>query len=103
MATALGHIERGVSAITIARKHGDPIPSSWIEALGQFIELEVSAWPWMLREWRAVSIPEWKRIRDLSASESDQGRLDYARWMLREVLLDPESLAGSDGVWGSDL
>ena len=46
--------------------------------------------PWMLREWRRVSIPGWRRILQESIESSDSSREDYARWMLREVLLDPE-------------
>ena len=92
MSTAVLQIERGVTAITMARQHGDPIPPSWVEALDQLVELEVSSWPWMLQQWRIASIPAWKRIRAVAESECDQKRLDYAWWMLREVLLDPESL-----------
>ena len=85
-------IERGVTAITMARQHGDPVPSTWLDALDQLVELEVSTWPWVLREWRIVSIPDWKRIRAEAESECDPERVAYAWWMLREVLLDPESL-----------
>ena len=46
--------------------------------------------PWMLREWRRVSIPDWQRILLESIAEGDRRREGYARWMLREVLVDPE-------------
>ena len=46
--------------------------------------------PWMLWEWRRVSIPEWQRILQESIAVGDQRREAYARWMLREVLLDPD-------------
>ena len=72
MATAALQIERGVTAITMARQHGDPVPSTWLDALDQLIEVEVSTWPWMLREWRIASIPAWKRIRAVAESECDQ-------------------------------
>ena len=85
-------IERGVTAITMARQHGDPVPSTWLDALDQLVELEVSTWPWVLREWRIVSIPDWKRIRAEAEAECDPERVAYAWRMLREVLLAPESL-----------
>lgn len=46
--------------------------------------------PWMLREWRRVSTPGWRWILQESIDSKDSKREDYARWMLREVLLDPE-------------
>ena len=45
---------------------------------------------WVLREWRRVSIPDWRRILQQSIEEKDGRRERYARWMLREVLQDPE-------------
>jgi hypothetical protein len=45
---------------------------------------------WVLEEWRRVSIPEWRRILKDSIEQGDRKREEYARWMLREVLLDPE-------------
>ncbi len=44
----------------------------------------------MLWEWRRVSIPEWRRILQFSVDQGDSSREKYARWMLREILLDPE-------------
>ncbi|HZA23970.1 MAG TPA: hypothetical protein VFA32_15445, partial [Dehalococcoidia bacterium] len=46
--------------------------------------------PLMLWEWRRVSIPEWRRILQESADCGDKRREDYARWMLWEILLDPD-------------
>ena len=46
--------------------------------------------PWMVQEWRRVSIPDWRRILAESTARGDKGRVEYARWMLREVLLDSE-------------
>ena len=46
--------------------------------------------PWMLEEWRRVSIPRWQRILRQSIEQPNAHREEYARWMLREVLLDPE-------------
>ena len=46
--------------------------------------------PWMLWEWRRVSIPEWRRILQEGVEKVDTERKEYARWMLREILLDPD-------------
>ncbi len=46
--------------------------------------------PWVLQEWRRVSIPDWRRILQESIDHGDRLREEYALWMLREVLLDPE-------------
>ena len=46
--------------------------------------------PWALREWRRVSIPEWRRILAETLDDGDKKREEYARWMLRDILLDPE-------------
>ena len=51
--------------------------------------------PWMLREWRRISIPDWRRILQDSIAQSDDRREAYARWMLTEVLLDFEYLDGT--------
>jgi hypothetical protein len=44
----------------------------------------------LLEEWRQVSIPEWRRILGESIDNGDNRREEYARWMLREILLDPD-------------
>lgn len=46
--------------------------------------------PWALQEWRRVTIPDWRRILQESIAQGDAKREAYARWMLREVLLDAE-------------
>jgi len=45
---------------------------------------------WLLEEWRRASIPQWRRILGESIEQRDRKREEYARWMLREMLLDPE-------------
>ncbi len=46
--------------------------------------------PWMLKEWRRISIPAWRRILMESIVSNDVKREEYARWMLSEVLKDDE-------------
>ncbi len=72
-----------------------PLPSELVTKLRQhrteLVEyLKLDFEPSVLREWRRVSIPEWRRILDESIQAKESRREDYARWMLREVLLDPE-------------
>ena len=43
----------------------------------------------VLEEWRRVSIPEWRATLQTSIEQGVCHREQYARWMLREVLLDP--------------
>lgn len=89
-------ILRGRKAIFLARKRGVDT-SEWRSRLedlfaeagrepcrGNRVE------PWMLWEWRRISIPEWRSILQKSIGNEDPGREDYARWMLREILLDPD-------------
>jgi len=45
---------------------------------------------WLLEEWRRTSIPEWRNILRQSIQAKDTKRQEYARWMLKEILLDPE-------------
>jgi hypothetical protein len=54
-----------------------------------------SAEPWMLAEWRRLSIPDWRRILQQSIYKGDRKREEYARWMLREVLEDREYEVGA--------
>ena len=35
-------------------------------------------------------IPEWRELLKTSVEQRDLRREEYARWMLSEVLLDPE-------------
>jgi hypothetical protein len=45
---------------------------------------------WLLEEWRRISLPEWRKILQVSIETGNANREQYARWMLREVLDDPE-------------
>jgi hypothetical protein len=45
---------------------------------------------WLLEEWRRISIPDWRKILRESIATGNAGREEYARWMLREILVDPE-------------
>lgn len=45
---------------------------------------------WALEEWRKTSLPSWRRILRESIEANDRRREEYARWMLREVLEDPD-------------
>lgn len=71
-----------------------PLPSTLLEKLRarkpdllEFLQQEFE--PWALREWRRLSIPEWKDVLATAVETNDSRREVYARWMLREVLLDP--------------
>ena len=72
-----------------------PLPSELMDRLRQhrneIVEyLHTDFEPWMLREWRRVSIPEWRRVLKESVQAKQSRRENYARWMLREILLDTE-------------
>jgi hypothetical protein len=45
---------------------------------------------WTLGEWRRLSVPGWRRILRESIEQKDRDRERYARWMLKEVLEDPD-------------
>ena len=45
---------------------------------------------WPLELWRRMSLPEWRRNLTKSMESSDKSKEEYARWMLREILLDPQ-------------
>ena len=49
-----------------------------------------------LREWRRSSIPEWRSTLKTSIQSGDRIREEYARRMLREILLDPDYPEGVD-------
>jgi len=53
-------------------------------------EQETDSGCWVLDEWRRVSIPDWRRILQKSIAQGNNRRADYARWMLLEVLEDPD-------------
>lgn len=76
-----------------------PLPEEYITELKQSrqavieelcYELQAEARCWVLEEWRRISIPSWRKILSQSIQEHDQNREEYARWMLREILEDPE-------------
>ena len=92
LADAIG---RGRKAIGLARRKGMDT-SEWESRLKELFEeagrepsCEEGLEPWMLWEWRRASIPEWQRILQESTDKGDRKREEYARWMLREMLLDP--------------
>ena len=89
-------ISRGRQAVQIAKQRGLDT-SEWEHRLGELFaavgrkpEAEEGVEPWMLWEWRRVSLPDWRLILQLSIHRGDARREKYARWMLREILLDPE-------------
>jgi hypothetical protein len=89
-------VQRGRRAINLARRRGLDT-SEWechLEELfaeaGREPTLEAGVEPWMLWEWRRGSIPEWRRILQESISQGNTRREQYVRWMLREILLDPD-------------
>lgn len=53
-------------------------------------KIEVPVADPLLEEWVRISIPEWRRILVESSDKGDGRRAKYARWMLREILLDPK-------------
>ena len=91
-------IHRGRKAIAVAKRKGmdtteweDHLRVLFAEA-GREPGPEEGRDPWMLWEWRRVSIPDWRCILENAVETEDKGRERYARWMLREILLDPEYL-----------
>lgn len=45
----------------------------------------------LYQTWRKVAIPEWRRILKEAIERKQAHRENYARWVLRDILLDPES------------
>ena len=89
-------IKRGRLAIRLARQDGFDT-SDWEKHLAKIFNTagrkpgtDEGFEPWALWEWRRVSIPQWRNVLGESISQDDGKREDYARWMLSEVLLDPE-------------
>jgi hypothetical protein len=89
-------ITRGRKAIALAKRRGLDT-SEWERCLKELFDeavreptREEGLESWMLWEWRRVSIPEWRRILQESIDKADKQREEYARWMLREILLDPD-------------
>ena len=42
--------------------------------------------PWVLQEWRRTAIPQWQHVLQEAKAEGDARRMEYARWILDEVL-----------------
>lgn len=89
-------LHRGRLAIAIAKQRGLDT-ADWERHLHELFEkagrepsLEEGRDPWMLWKWRRDTLPDWRRILQKSVSDGDKRREDYARWMLREILLDPD-------------
>jgi len=89
-------IRRGRRAITLARTRGLDT-AEWERHLERLLitgELEPAVTegrqPWMLWEWRRVTTPEWRLVLIQSIDDGDTKREEYARWMLRDILLDPD-------------
>ena len=89
-------IERGRRAIALAKRRGIDT-TEWQRRLKELMveagrepDQNEGLEPWMLWEWRRISIPEWRRILQESIDQRDQRREEYARWMLRDILLDPD-------------
>ena len=89
-------IMRGRRAILLARQQGLDT-SEWEHRLQELVaeagrkpQIAEGFEPWALWEWRRVSIPDWRRILTESIHNGDVRREEYARWMLRDILLDPE-------------
>jgi hypothetical protein len=61
-----------------------------LQALKQHQAPESDLTCWVLEEWRRVSIHEWRHILAESLEKGDAKRANYARWMLREVLVDSQ-------------
>jgi hypothetical protein len=79
----------------------EPLPEKLIVELKQAkpeILAELQKYPqngnddWLLEEWRKTSIPNWRRILQGSIDTKNVSREEYARWMLKEMLEDPEYL-----------
>ena len=55
-----------------------------------FYERRDQANYWLLEEWRRLSIPEWRKKLRKSIELKSPSNEKYARWMLKDVLEDPE-------------
>lgn len=88
-------VRRGRDAIASAKRRGMDT-STWqrhlqelLDGAGPEPDPDEGFEPWMLKEWRRVSRPQWRGILQESLARGDKEREEYARWMLAEVLLDP--------------
>jgi hypothetical protein len=89
-------IIRGRRAIAMAKRRLMDT-SEWEKRLSQLFQeagrepdSRAGVQPWMLWQWRRVSIPEWRKILAESIKGCDAKREAYSRWMLKDILLDPD-------------
>jgi hypothetical protein len=77
----------------------EPLPQDIISEIKEFKQeilselqrrMHLSNRCWILEEWRRISIPDWRHILIESIEINDHKREEYARWMLKEVLNDPD-------------
>ena len=94
-------ILRGRRAITIAKERGLDT-ADWERHLARLLEWAETEpgrgegfEPWLLWEWQRVSIPQWQDILRWSIEHGNHERESYARWMLKEILLDSQYEDGS--------
>ncbi len=89
-------IHRGRQAIAMARMRKKDT-SYWERHLADMVadagrQGSNTLNPWILWEWRRSSIPKWQDALNEAIRNGDKAREDYARWMLKDVLLDPDYL-----------
>ena len=70
-------------------KSREALRSRKSEVLG-YLRQKYGVEPHPLSEWRQAGIPEWRGILQESINDGDRKREEYARWMLREILLDSQ-------------
>ena len=75
----------------------EPLPQELVDALRELkpqVKAAIQAEQrgnldcWVLEEWRRTTIPQWRHILRTSIRQGDRESESYARWMLREILLD---------------
>lgn len=104
-ARELGVALRLLDGARLECRSSSPIPSDLLEEL-RLHKAEVLDYlrqkapvsefePWVLAEWRRVSRPQWRNVLRESIAKGDKEREEYARWMLTEVLIDPERRDGA--------
>lgn len=47
-------------------------------------------------EWRQVATPEWRKVLQEAIRRGEKRREEYARWILKDVLEDPEYREGAE-------
>ncbi len=88
----------GLKAIALARS-SDRDTSDWekhliilFDCAGRPGAKDADRGSRILWQWRRESIPHWQQALNVAVSRRDRNQEEYARWMLREILLDPEYL-----------